>query len=38
MSLYAKRPEHGRFLWPLSADGVVSITPAQLAYLLDYAC
>lgn len=35
MSLYAKRLERGRFLWPSPADGIVSITPAQLAYLLD---
>ncbi|MBB4366916.1 transposase [Bradyrhizobium sp. CIR48] len=34
MSLYAKRLERGRFLWPSSADGVVTITPAQLGYLL----
>ena len=27
-SLYAKRPELGRFIWPSPADGVVSITPA----------
>jgi transposase len=38
MSLYAKRLERGRFLWPSSADGVVTITPAQLGYLLDYPC
>lgn len=30
MSLYAKRLERGRSLWPSSADGVVTITPAQL--------
>ena len=35
MSLYAKRLEKGRFIWPSPADGSVSITPAQLAYLLD---
>jgi hypothetical protein len=28
-----KRLERGRFLWPSSADGVVTITPAQLGYL-----
>lgn len=35
MSLYAKRLERGRFIWPSPADGIVAITPAQLAYLLD---
>lgn len=35
MSLYAKRLEKGRFLWPLPADGTVSISPAQFAYMLD---
>ena len=35
MSLYAKRLERGRFLWPSPADGVVTITPAQLGYLLE---
>ncbi|MBK8173983.1 MAG: IS66 family insertion sequence element accessory protein TnpB [Rhodospirillales bacterium] len=25
----------GRFLWPSAADGTVTITPAQLAYLLE---
>jgi transposase len=35
MSLYAKRLERGRFLWPSSVDGVVTITPAQLGYLLE---
>ena len=35
MSLYAKRLERGRFQWPSSADGVVTITPAQLGYLLE---
>ena len=35
MSLYAKRLERGRFLWPSPADGVVSNSAAQLAYMLD---
>jgi transposase len=35
MSLYAKRLERGRFIWPSSTDGVLVITPAQLGYLLE---
>jgi transposase len=35
MSLYAKRIERGRFIWPSAAAGVVSIAPSQLAYMLD---
>jgi transposase len=35
MSLYIKRLEHGRFIWPAPVGGVVSISGAQLAYLLD---
>ncbi|RWB93151.1 MAG: transposase [Mesorhizobium sp.] len=35
MSLYAKRLEKGRFLWPSPADGMVSISPAQLGCLLE---
>jgi transposase len=35
LSLYAKRLERGRFIWPSPADGIVAITSAQLAYLLD---
>ena len=35
MSLYAKRLERGRFIWPSPADGVVAITPSQLGYMLD---
>jgi transposase len=34
MSLYAKRLERGRFIWPSPADGTVAITAAQLAYML----
>ena len=35
MSLYAKRLERGRFVWPSATDGVVSISTSQLAYMLD---
>ena len=35
MSLYAKRLDRGRFIWPSPADGVVSISGSQLAYMLD---
>jgi transposase len=30
-----KRLERGRFIWPSPADGVVAISSAQLAYMLD---
>jgi len=33
--LFTKRLERGRFLWPSMADGVVTISAAQLSYLLD---
>jgi len=32
--LFTKRLERGRFLWPSMADGVVTISMAQLSYLL----
>jgi transposase len=35
MSLYAKRLEKGLFIWPSPADGVIGISMAQLAYMLD---
>jgi transposase len=35
MSLYAKRLERGRFVWPSPAGGVVAITSAQLGYMLE---
>lgn len=40
MCLFAKRLERGRFVWPNSSSGdavdrAVTITPAQLAYLLE---
>ena len=33
--LFAKRLERGRFPWPSPADAMVTITPAQLGYLLE---
>ena len=36
MSLYAKRLEAGKFIWPSSATGeAVAVSAAQLGYLLD---
>jgi transposase len=35
ISLYAKRLERGRFIWPSPADGVIAISASQLAYMLD---
>jgi transposase len=35
MSLYVKRLERGRFIWPSPVDGIVAISSAQLAYMLD---
>src|SRR5216683_7528972 len=32
--LFTKRRERGRFLWPSAADGAVTISSAQLGYLL----
>ncbi len=36
ISLYAKRLERGRFIWPSPADGVVAITAAQLGHMLEW--
>ena len=33
--LFAKRLEHGRFLWPQATEGAVHLTMAQLAMLLE---
>lgn len=33
--LYAKRLDRGRFIWPLTKDGAVSLSPAQLGYMLE---
>ena len=35
MSLYSKRLEKGRFVWPSAKDGIVSLTNAQLSCLLE---
>ena len=38
MSLYARRLERGRFIWPTPVDGALSITAAQLGYMFDHPC
>ncbi|WP_407938174.1 IS66 family insertion sequence element accessory protein TnpB [Novosphingobium malaysiense] len=35
MSLYSKRLEKGRFVWPSAKDGIVSLTNAQSSCLLE---
>ena len=35
MSLYAKRLERGRFIWPSMSGEAVTISAAQLGYLLE---
>jgi transposase len=35
MSLYAKRLEKGRFIWPSAPDGAVSISASAMACLLE---
>ena len=35
LSLYAKRLDKGRFVWPSTVDGVVALTPGQLGYMLE---
>ena len=33
--LFAKRLEKGRFVWPITKEGTVKLTPAQLSMLLE---
>jgi transposase len=35
MCLFSKRLERGHFIWPVTATGSVSLTPAQLSMLLE---
>jgi len=35
LSLYAKRLDRGRFIWPRTTDGVVALTTGQMSYLLE---
>ena len=35
LCLFAKRLEHGRFVWPQATSGTVSLSPAQLSMLLE---
>ena len=35
VSLYTKRLERGRFTWPSTVGGAVSVSAAQLGYLLE---
>jgi len=33
--LFAKRLEQGRFVWPVTREGAVTLTPAQMSMLLE---
>jgi len=33
--LFSKRLERGRFIWPTVTEGAVTISPAQLGYMLE---
>ena len=35
LSLYAKRLDRGSFIWPSASGGAVSISAAQMAYMLE---
>jgi hypothetical protein len=36
LCLFAKRLERGKFVWPPLVDGTMTLTPAQLALLIDH--
>ena len=35
LSLYAKRLDRGRFIWPSASEGAIAISAAQMAYMLE---
>lgn len=35
LSLYAKRLDRGRFVWPSATDGVIAITASAMACMLE---
>ena len=35
LSLYAKRLDRGKFIWPSASGGAVSISAAQMSYMLE---
>ena len=35
LSLYVKRLDRGRFVWPQTVDGVVALSAGQMSYLLE---
>ena len=35
LCLFSKRMDRGRFVWPVTATGAVTLSPAQLAMLLE---
>jgi transposase len=35
LCLFAKRLERGKFVWPRASSGVVALSPAQLAMLIE---
>ena len=35
LSLYTKRLDRGRFVWPQTVDGVVALSAGQMSYLLE---